>query len=196
MKGHNNIYSGYDQLLAFFNNTTWRRDNPRGARGWGPRGRRKYEKGGIINHEHEAVVGEGGKAEVIIPLEQFRQRALQLFKYVGEYFGFDMDALMSGGLSSMVQGLSSFAQQASSTVMNTSSTSMSTYNSLQQSGLTNNSTQNGGYSLKDMISGIRVDVQMGDIIMDGRQVAKTTEPFIKRSLIKDLNTDAYRRGKK
>lgn len=196
VKGHNNIYSGYDQLLAFFNNTTWRRDNPRGTRGWGPRGRRKYEKGGIINHEHEAVVGEGGKAEVIIPLEQFRQRALQLFKYVGEYFGFDMDALMSGGLSSMVQGLSSFAQQASSTVMNTSSTSLRTYNSLQQSGLTNNSTQNGGYSLKDMISGIRVDVQMGDIIMDGRQVAKTTEPFIKRSLIKDLNTDAYRRGKK
>lgn len=196
VKGHNNIYSGYDQLLAFFNNTTWRRDNPRGTRGWGPRGRRKYEKGGIINHEHQATVGEGGKAEVIIPLEQFRQRALQLFKYVGEYFGFDMDALMSGGLSSMVQGLSSFAQQASSTVMNTSSTSMSTYNSLQQSGLTNNSTQNGGYSLKDMISGIRVDVQMGDIIMDGRQVAKTTEPFIKRSLIKDLNTDAYRRGKK
>ncbi|WP_025910655.1 hypothetical protein [Priestia flexa] len=196
VKGHNNIYSGYDQLLAFFNNTTWRRDNPRGTRGWGPRGRRKYEKGGIINHEHEAVVGEDGKAEVIIPLEQFRQRALQLFKYVGEYFGFDMDALMSGGLSSMVQGLSSFAQQASSTVMNTSSTSMSTYNSLQQSGLTNNSTQNGGYSLKDMVSGIRVDVQMGDIIMDGRQVAKTTEPFIKRSLIKDLNTDAYRRGKK
>ncbi|MEC0666282.1 hypothetical protein P8864_10315 [Priestia flexa] len=196
VKGHNNIYSGYDQLLAFFNNTTWRRDNPRGTRGWGPRGRRKYEKGGIINHEHEATVGEGGKAEVIIPLEQFRQRALQLFKYVGEYFGFDMDALMSGGLSSVVQGLSSFAQQASSTVMNTSSTSMSTYNSLQQSGLTNNSTQNGGYSLKDMVSGIRVDVQMGDIIMDGRQVAKTTEPFIKRSLIKDLNTDAYRRGRK
>ncbi|WP_349730455.1 phage tail tape measure protein [Peribacillus frigoritolerans] len=43
MKGHNNIYSGYDQLLAFFNNTTWRRDLPYGRRGWGPRGKRKYK---------------------------------------------------------------------------------------------------------------------------------------------------------
>ncbi|MGY3315283.1 SLT domain-containing protein [Peribacillus simplex] len=38
MKGHNNIYSGFDQLLAFFNNSTWRRDLPYGRRGWGPRG--------------------------------------------------------------------------------------------------------------------------------------------------------------
>ncbi|EIX6894196.1 phage tail tape measure protein, partial [Listeria monocytogenes] len=42
MKGHNNIFSGYDQLLAFFNNSSWRNDLPYGKRGWGPRGHRRF----------------------------------------------------------------------------------------------------------------------------------------------------------
>ena len=32
VRGHNNIRSGYDQLLAFFNNSNWRRDNPGGRK--------------------------------------------------------------------------------------------------------------------------------------------------------------------
>ncbi|MEI2390552.1 phage tail tape measure protein [Priestia megaterium] len=65
VKGHNNIYSGYDQLLAFFNNTTWRRDNPGGTRGWGPRGRRKYKNGtGLFGHlGGDGILGDGGKRE-------------------------------------------------------------------------------------------------------------------------------------
>lgn len=59
VKGHNNIYSGYDQLLAFFNNTTWRRDNPRGTRGWGPRGRRKYADGTNFHIGGSAILGDG-----------------------------------------------------------------------------------------------------------------------------------------
>ncbi|RAL86139.1 tail length tape measure domain protein [Staphylococcus aureus] len=39
------IYSGYDQLLAFFNNRYWRSQfNPRG--GWSPSGPRRYANGG------------------------------------------------------------------------------------------------------------------------------------------------------
>ncbi|MGN8233237.1 hypothetical protein ACTHAL_001465 [Priestia flexa] len=63
VKGHNNIYSGYDQLLAFFNNTTWRRDNPRGARGWGPRGRRKYADGTNFHPGGSAILGDGFRHE-------------------------------------------------------------------------------------------------------------------------------------
>jgi phage-related minor tail protein/SLT domain-containing protein len=63
MKGHGNIYSGYDQLLAFFNNTTWRRDNPRGTRGWGPRGKRKYKNGTDYHIGGDAILGDGGNYE-------------------------------------------------------------------------------------------------------------------------------------
>ena len=65
MPSHKNIYSGFDQLLAFFNNTTWRRDNPGGTRGWGPRGRRKYKKGtGLLGHlGGDGILGDGGKRE-------------------------------------------------------------------------------------------------------------------------------------
>jgi len=64
--GHNNIYSGYDQLLAFFNNRTWRRDLPYGTRGWGPRGGRKYATGGLVN-EGLYHLAEEGYPEWIIP---------------------------------------------------------------------------------------------------------------------------------
>lgn len=65
MKGHNKIYSGFDQLLAFFNNSTWRRDLPYGRRGWGPRGKRKYKNGtGLLGHiGGDAILGDGGKVE-------------------------------------------------------------------------------------------------------------------------------------
>lgn len=59
MKGHGNIYSGYDQLLAFFNNTRWRTDLPYGKRGWGPRGRRKYANGTNFHIGGSAILGDG-----------------------------------------------------------------------------------------------------------------------------------------
>ena len=45
VKGHKNIKSGYDQLLAFFNNSNWRKDLPYGKSGWGPSGSRRFAKG-------------------------------------------------------------------------------------------------------------------------------------------------------
>ncbi|MCY9026381.1 peptidoglycan DD-metalloendopeptidase family protein [Priestia megaterium] len=65
VKGHGNIWSGYDQLLAFFNNTTWRRDLPYGRRGWSPRGKRKYRMGtGLFGHiGGDAILGDGNKKE-------------------------------------------------------------------------------------------------------------------------------------
>lgn len=68
VKGANNIYSGYDQLLAFFNNKNWRRDLPYGTRGWSPRGARKFAKGGFfLNGPEMGLFGEGGP-EMALPL--------------------------------------------------------------------------------------------------------------------------------
>ncbi|WP_394512602.1 phage tail tape measure protein [Priestia aryabhattai] len=63
MKSHGNIYNGFDQLLAFFNNTTWRRDNPGGTRGWGPRGKRKYKNGTKYHIGGDALLGDGYEVE-------------------------------------------------------------------------------------------------------------------------------------
>lgn len=60
VKGHGNIYSGYDQLLAFFNNSTWRNDLPYGRSGWGPHGKRRFAKGGRPPVKETVLVGEEG----------------------------------------------------------------------------------------------------------------------------------------
>lgn len=57
MPGHGNIFSGYDQLLAFFNNARWRSEfNPMG--GWSPNGPRRFAEGGEVNSPTLAWIGE------------------------------------------------------------------------------------------------------------------------------------------
>lgn len=58
VKGYNDIYNGFHQLLAFFNNTNWRRDLPYGKRGWGPTGSRKYAGGTDFHPGGPAVVND------------------------------------------------------------------------------------------------------------------------------------------
>lgn len=68
IRGHKNIKNGYDQLLAFFNNTDWRanlsywkRRMASGLTGWGPTGRRKkYAKGTNNARKGYATVFEKG----------------------------------------------------------------------------------------------------------------------------------------
>ncbi|HDD0598567.1 TPA: phage tail tape measure protein [Staphylococcus aureus] len=87
VRGHGNIYSGYDQLLAFFNNRYWRSQfNPRG--GWSPSGPRRYANGGLITKHQIAEVGEGDKPEMVIPLTR-RKRAMQLTEQVMRIIGMD-----------------------------------------------------------------------------------------------------------
>ncbi|GLY12211.1 phage tail tape measure protein [Pseudobacillus badius] len=50
-------------------------------------GYKPYAKGGVITHDHIARVGEGNKREVIIPLEQHRNRALGLLEYAQKALG-------------------------------------------------------------------------------------------------------------
>ncbi|MEI2341603.1 phage tail tape measure protein [Priestia megaterium] len=81
VKGHGNIYSGYDQLLAFFNNTSWRKNLPYGKRGWGPTGKRKYANGGKVTEHQMAELGENGYDEYVITTEpRYRNRSLSLLQ--------------------------------------------------------------------------------------------------------------------
>lgn len=88
MPGHHNIWSGYDQLLALFNDSTWRTDLHWGG-GWGPNGRRRfYADGGIVNSMVNATLGEDGIPETIIPWDiTKRARAYQLMDRTLKAFG-------------------------------------------------------------------------------------------------------------
>lgn len=54
--GHTNIYSPFDQLLAMFNDTTWRSDLTLG--GWGPTGARRFATGGEVFGLTNAIIGD------------------------------------------------------------------------------------------------------------------------------------------
>lgn len=56
MPGHTNIMSPFDQLLAMFNDTTWRSDLTLG--GWGPTGGRRYALGGEVFGLTNAIIGD------------------------------------------------------------------------------------------------------------------------------------------
>lgn len=53
LEGHTNILAGFDQILALFNDSSWRSDLTLG--GWGPRGSRLYSK--VPNSEANASGG-------------------------------------------------------------------------------------------------------------------------------------------
>lgn len=72
MKGHGNIKSGYDQLLAFFNNKNWRSNLPYGKSGWSPNGARRFATGGLINDSGWYNLAEEGHGEWIIPRDPSR----------------------------------------------------------------------------------------------------------------------------
>lgn len=69
VKGHGNITSGYDQLLAFFNNSNWRKNLPYGRSGWGPTGSRRFATGGLIKDSGWYNIAEAGYPEWVIPTD-------------------------------------------------------------------------------------------------------------------------------
>lgn len=97
VKGHKNIKNGYDQLLAFFNNKSWRGNlsawksrMASGLTGWGPTGPRKYENGGISTTHKLAEISERNRAEAIIPLHKSkRNRAIGLMEKAMTAIGMD-----------------------------------------------------------------------------------------------------------
>lgn len=83
VKGHHNIWKPFDQILAMFNDSTWRSDLTLG--GWGPTGApRGFANGGIATEP--SIFGEAG-AEMAIPLDTMKStRAWQLLRQVVNFY--------------------------------------------------------------------------------------------------------------
>lgn len=95
----NNIYWGIKYIKDRYKSIG-------GALSWW-RSHNWYAKGGVIDRDQIARVGEGGKKEVIIPLEQFKDRAIKLLMYAAEKLGFDMTGMFSAQPQAL--GASSFS---------------------------------------------------------------------------------------
>ena len=99
MPGHNsNIYDPLSNILASIRYALSRYGSLGAAyRGVG------YENGGIITKQHMAMVGEGNKEEVVIPLTGSglkRSRAMQLLAYANEKLNRNQSTPVSGTTSS------------------------------------------------------------------------------------------------
>ncbi|MGG3734509.1 phage tail tape measure protein [Heyndrickxia coagulans] len=71
--GHGNIFNGFDNLLAALNYAKHRYGKSLSALGQG----HGYANGGLVTKEQIAKIGEGNKAEMVIPLTN-KTRAIQL----------------------------------------------------------------------------------------------------------------------
>ncbi len=98
VRGHKNIKNGYDQLLAFFNNSNWRRDLPYGRSGWGPSGRRRFAHGGMIKKHGLYEAGEGNRPEMVLPLTN-KSRSMQLIEQAKTFMGVDEPSVNIDGTS-------------------------------------------------------------------------------------------------
>ncbi|KID42836.1 putative membrane metalloendopeptidase [Levilactobacillus brevis] len=86
VKGHNNILSAYDQLLAMFNDSNWRHDVHTG--GWGPSGHARFENGGFSKKHKLAEISEGNKLEAIVPMApDKKQRRKDIMNKIDDYTG-------------------------------------------------------------------------------------------------------------
>lgn len=98
VRGHTNIRSGYDQILAVFNDRSWFSDIAPGG-GWGPTGGRRYANGGFSYAHQLAEISENNKPEAIIPLDlSKRPRAYQILSQI--ISGFAKDEPDNGGFGS------------------------------------------------------------------------------------------------
>lgn len=84
LSGHNNIMNGFDNLLAGLNYAMHRYGKDLSFLGKG----HGYENGGFIYQEQIARIGEGNKAEAVIPLTN-RTRAMQILAKIKDQYGLD-----------------------------------------------------------------------------------------------------------
>lgn len=86
VRGHHNIWKPFDQILALFNDSTWRSDLHTG--GWGPTGApRGFANGGYVGQHGIYEMAEGNNPEMVIPLDPTKRgRAYDLLAQVVAQF--------------------------------------------------------------------------------------------------------------
>jgi SLT domain-containing protein/uncharacterized coiled-coil protein SlyX len=96
--GHDDIFNGFDNLLAALNYAKHRYGKNLTGLGEG----HGYSNGGIVVREQLAHIAEGNKPEAIIPLTK-RSRAMQLLAQVAEYLGVGGDITVTGDNSDVTK---------------------------------------------------------------------------------------------
>lgn len=121
-KGYGDINKGYDQLMAYFNNSNWRQDTTLG--GWGPTGSKTHAMGGHITSPEHALLGEvpGQDEYVINPhqptaprlLAEATRKTAQKFRLFGNGSGDNWSSRV-GGISLSGSGNSAQAPTLNNT---------------------------------------------------------------------------------
>ncbi|MDW4254626.1 peptidoglycan DD-metalloendopeptidase family protein [Staphylococcus saprophyticus] len=178
VKGHGNIKSGYDQLLAFFNNSNWRRDLPYGKSGWGPSGSRRFATGtNSAPRGFAKVFEEGGEimqmrgGETVIPNDV----SIQAFKQIAT------SDIFSRTQSAVYDAISQYADQLREKQQVATREQME----LQRLSQANVDIQEQNSILKEML------YTMQDLL----QSSRNNEQYNSRTAGKDLNIDGQKLAK-
>lgn len=160
MPGHTNIMNPYDQLLAMFNDSTWRSDLTLG--GWGPTGGRRFANGGWT--DKPGIFGEvPGEPEVAInpqrgTAEQHIAEAIEARAKVNP-----------NGLAGNLHRIISSAKQGMNELM-------PVFSSTSQSKVNNSSTVNAASG----DTNVNVTMQM-----DGAIIGRVLYPHIKSNMVQE-----------
>lgn len=180
VKGHKNIKNGYDQLLAFFNNSNWRRDLPYGKSGWGPSGSRRFATGtNNAPRGFAQVFEEGGEimqmrgGETVIPNDV----SIQAFKQIAtsDIFSRTQSAVYDA-ISQYADQLREKQQAATREQMELQRLSQANVDIQEQNSILKEML----YTMQDLLTSSRnnerhnAQTASKDMTLDGKKISKNT----------------------
>lgn len=191
VRGHGNIFSGYDQLLAFFNNSNWRRDLPYGRSGWGPTGSRikGYKNGGwVMNEVYRA--GENNKPEVVLPVTK-PARAMELI-------GQALNYMTQNGSGIIQSATTSLSNMASNMTLN-----LADLIGVDTQTIRNSFAGSANLDIQEVIRLLNVNNQLlaeirdqdSDIYMDKEKVGKKVAPTVAKENARNERLSERRKGR-
>ncbi|WP_374187429.1 hypothetical protein ACEPPU_24070 [Priestia aryabhattai] len=186
MRGKNDIMNGYHQLLAFFNNTTWRRDLPYGRRGWGPKGSRKYKDGtGLLGHlGGDAIMGDGNKREPFL----LPNGLMGLSPAISTLF---QDLPKGTVVWDSIQSFVNQMNNGASSILGSNMPSVD-LSGISSAGSSNNTTNNNGGITINM----PVELHGSATQQDADDLVDIVLPKIEEYLVNSTHDYAYKQGRK